>query len=263
MAIIGNRKDATTVLMHHHGDAYSDAVVKIGSGGYRTCYSLNDVCYKVSTSDYGDGYESPVELRNAQYLRRRFGSNDGMVGAYVRIPKTSGFSIPRKDYAGNPYSELVIAMELIDGDMPGDAPYNREAREELWRLGFRDMHGKNFFVERSTGYLVPVDLASPRRISRDELPDFRVFGRDGGWDDLMRAEQERIMRARYERTRKPSLPGWFDTPNACNNESCRDKRAAKNLPEVRWCWDFPETPRFNPVGVRKGADCGVTNCAFC
>jgi hypothetical protein len=99
-------------------------------------------------------------------------------------------------------------MEHIKGKHPGEAPYNREARLELFSLGFRDMHGHNFIVEDSTSYLVPIDLASPRGRQREDDydggPDLRVFARNGGWDSLVRAEeakrdakrQAKIMRQR-------------------------------------------------------------------
>lgn len=265
MAIIGNRNDARAVLEYHRAGmvvrAKNENIVKVGNGAFRYCYTLNGVLYKVGAGYSDSDYDSAKELRNAQYLRRRFKNNDGMVGAYVRIPKTSGFS-----FSTDRGKELVIAMEFIDGDHPSNAPYDRAAREELFSLGFRDMHGANFFVEKSTGYLVPVDLASPRTRSAVK-PDFRVFARDGGYDDLVQAEEKKWNEKQWQKKRRPlaNLPGFFDSANACNNESCRGKRVAKNKPDVRWCWDLA-TPVPPPVRhvIRsahgKTGQCGLSRC---
>lgn len=152
--IIGSRKYAARALSIHNGerDCGRD-FSRIGSGSMRDCYlhKPTGVVYKVQTWDYED-YTNSTELRNARTLRRR-------QFTHVYIPKTSGFTID---------GSLVLAMEHIKGSMGREVSRSayKPLRQELYKLGFEDMHGDNF-IFTTDGKIAPVDMGSPRKPIRE------------------------------------------------------------------------------------------------
>ena len=171
MPIIGNRKDAETALSLHRSSSWgSDAGGKdwtrIGSGSFRDCWlhKPTGVVYKIESNSYG-GYTNASELRNARALKRES-------FMHVRIPKVSGFKIDR---------ELVLAMEHVKGPLGSEVSTTEkpEARKELHeKCRFEDMHGANFIFDED-GYIVPIDMGSTRRKSK-EFADSRVLTCGGG-----------------------------------------------------------------------------------
>ena len=152
--IIGSRKYAARALSIHDGERGPGRdFVRIGSGSMRDCWlhKPTGVVYKVQTWDFED-YTNSTELRNARALRRRQFN-------HVYIPKTSGFHID---------GTLVLAMEHVKGVMGKDVKRSdhKPMREELFNLGFEDMHGDNFMFT-TDGKIAPVDMGSPRKGKRE------------------------------------------------------------------------------------------------
>ena len=156
MAIIGNRRHAAFAygMAREHFDP-TEGWEKT-SGGCRKVYihKPSGVVYKVDHSKtnpehYRWGYDNAAELAVGQRLGRKTRANDYWWGAYVRIPKVSGFTIN---------GEIVIAMQYI-AEASGEG-ISREAANELLSLGMGDMHSGNFIVDVD-GVIWPIDLGSP------------------------------------------------------------------------------------------------------
>lgn len=181
-ALIGTRSRARSIQkwFNDHRDNWYDAIPpkgwkKVGSGGTRIVYLHEEsgVVYKVCSYRHED-YDNHAELENARSLYRRVRNNDQWWGAYVRIPKTSGFSFE---------DNLVVAMEYIEGLMGYQSPDNssQRAREELHSVGFSDMHGKNYIVDKD-GTHWPIDMGSPLPGHPEyTAPDRRCLNANGGW----------------------------------------------------------------------------------
>ena len=183
MAIIGNRRHAAFAygMAREHFDPTNGWCRT--SGGCRKVYihEPSGVVYKVDHEQthpehYRWGYDNAAELTHARRLAAKCKANDYWWGAYVRIPKVSGFTIN---------GEIVIAMQYI-----AEAPIvdkwtkpaiSREAANELLSLGMGDMHGNNFIVDVD-GVIWPIDLGSPvSKRSRGghyfDRPDTRMMAR--------------------------------------------------------------------------------------
>lgn len=122
-----------------------------------------NVVYKVDggqASYHREALDNKTEVRNARTLRRR--SDDGVISAYVRIPRVSGFTFTETLRNGRNRTHVVVAMEYIDGVIGNDAAHSipTAAKRELLALGFNDMHPYNFIWAH--GYIYPVDMGSAR-----------------------------------------------------------------------------------------------------
>jgi hypothetical protein len=163
-AVIGNARHAKQIhdfYMSGGRDRDLDQSVwkPIGSGGQRRAYLHipTNVVYKIQYTDSWEsmGYCSESELFNARKLRAKVRKNDGWWGAYVRIPKVSGFRvrIPSGEKA------LVIGMEYVEGKSGYDG-YSREAGRELSETRIPDLHYKNVIVDKD-GSVWPIDMGGP------------------------------------------------------------------------------------------------------
>lgn len=178
-ALIGNRKNAEAALaFFEHTATPSEDWERMSGGSYRVVWhhKPTGVVYKVEDSYTTDTMGNRQELNNARALRRRQWN-------HVRIPAVSGFNV--KSESGD--TVLVLAMEKVTGKLGKDVARKAymPARRELFDVaGFSDMHGENFFFEKGSRKLVPIDMASPMlnlNKTRDwRSPDDRVLTCGGG-----------------------------------------------------------------------------------
>lgn len=167
MPRIGTRKSAKFIAdwtaAHGHEDEPEGWEI-LGSGGTRTAWlnKAENVVYKTCHYEYGEMYDNEGEIINYRRLSRR-----KTIPPQVRIPLVSAFNI---------MGTLIIAMERAQGVIGNEREAPMESRQALFSLGFRDMHGLNFFVLDS-GQVMPIDLASPLVTGDDpyEGPDQRVL----------------------------------------------------------------------------------------
>lgn len=181
-ALIGTASHARQILTHWRTDRWANQELdenvwrNVGNGGTRHAFLHvpTGVVYKVDSSEYGyHGYMNADEIRNARRLLRRFRANGYKVSKHVQIPLTSAFRV--KSPSGN--HEYVIAMQYIEGTMGNEAKVSKAAREELFSLGFGDMHGYNYIVTEC-GTVWPVDMGSALRPGRGDPRARMAAGRN-------------------------------------------------------------------------------------
>jgi hypothetical protein len=124
------------------------------------------VVYKADFEGGGyEGYDNPVELKNARALLRRTDARQ-MLNRHIGIPLTSGFTFGYN---------VIVAMQYVIGELGYNKKASPPAQKALFNLGFADMHGHNYIVD-DKDVIWPIDLASARR-SRDTycMPDKRAL----------------------------------------------------------------------------------------
>lgn len=184
MATIGSRSMAKVICDYHERTQDSqwdnlprmpEGWSRVGSGGFRTAYLGPDgVVYKCGADDKGENYGSRFEVAKARRLSRK------AMPDFIRIPRTSGFSIGNRYVVAMEYIQPMVRMRRCNGEtyfgwQRTTQRCTCKRRKETRALGMciqqvrlavekatrcSDMHLANFIIGMD-GFVYPIDMGSP------------------------------------------------------------------------------------------------------